>query len=53
MPVPRPRSTAQCFSPEFIATKARLEELIYSAEPEDENDYPVVPRLAEAADNVE
>ena len=53
VPVPRPRNTAQCFSPEFIATKARLEELIYSAEPEDESEYPVVPRLAEAADNVE
>ena len=53
VPVPRPRSATQCFSPEFIATKARLEELIYSAEPEDENDYPVVPRLAEATDNVE
>ena len=53
VPVPRPRDTTQCFSPEFIATKARLEELIYSAEPEDESDYPVVPRLAEAADNVE
>ena len=53
VPVARPRNTTQCFSPEFIATKARLEELIYSAEPEDENDYPVVPRLAEVADNVE
>ena len=53
VPVPRPRSATQCFSPEFIATKARLEELIYSAEPEDESDYPVVPRLAEATDNVE
>jgi NitT/TauT family transport system ATP-binding protein len=53
VPVPRPRNTTQCFSPEFIATKARLEELIYSAEPEDESDYPVVPRLAEATDNVE
>jgi NitT/TauT family transport system ATP-binding protein len=53
VPVARPRNTAQCFSPEFIATKARLEELIYSAEPDDESEYPVVPRLAEAADNVE
>ena len=53
VPVPRPRSATQCFSPEFIATKARLEELIYSAESEDESDYPVVPRLAEASDNVE
>jgi NitT/TauT family transport system ATP-binding protein len=53
VPVPRPRNATQCFSPEFIATKARLEELIYSAAPEDESDYPVVPRLAEASDNVE
>src|ERR1700704_650022 len=30
VPVPRPRSAAQIISPEFIATKARLEELIYS-----------------------
>jgi NitT/TauT family transport system ATP-binding protein len=53
VPVPRPRNTTQCFSPEFIATKARLEELIYLGETEDESEYPVVPRLTEAADNVE
>ena len=53
VPVPRPRNTAQCITPEFIATKARLEELIYSAETEDDKDYPVVPRLTEAEDNVE
>jgi NitT/TauT family transport system ATP-binding protein len=53
VPVARPRNTTQGFSPEFIVTKARLEELIYSAEPEDESEYPVVPRLAEASDNVE
>jgi NitT/TauT family transport system ATP-binding protein len=52
--VPRPRSAAQFATPEFLATKARLEELIYSAPPEDEtDDYPVVPLLAEVADTVE
>ena len=29
VPVPHPRSTAQFISPEFLATKARLEELIH------------------------
>ncbi len=57
VPVPRPRSTAQFVSPEFIATKARLEELIHQHTPHDEDEdidnYPVVPRLAEASDNVE
>jgi NitT/TauT family transport system ATP-binding protein len=52
VPVMRPRNTTQCISPEFIATKARLEQLIYSEEPEDHS-YPAVPRLAEASDNVE
>jgi NitT/TauT family transport system ATP-binding protein len=57
VPVPRPRSTAQIISPEFIATKARLDELIHQQkshdEKEDPDTYPVVPRLAEASDNVE
>ena len=54
VPVPRPRRAAQFATPEFLATKARLEELIYSAPPEDErDDYPVVPLLAEVADSVE
>jgi len=54
VPVPRPRSAAQFATPEFLATKARLEELIYSTPPEDEtDDYPVVPLLAEVADTVE
>jgi hypothetical protein len=30
VPVPRPRSVAQIVSAPFLATKARLEELIYS-----------------------
>jgi NitT/TauT family transport system ATP-binding protein len=57
VPVPRPRSSAQSLSPEFIATKARLEELIHQhGEHDDEEDadtYPTMPRLAEVSDNVE
>jgi NitT/TauT family transport system ATP-binding protein len=54
VPVPRPRSASQFVTPEFLATKARLEELIYSAPVEDEDsDYPVVPLLTEVADSVE
>jgi NitT/TauT family transport system ATP-binding protein len=54
VPVPRPRSASQFVMPEFLATKARLEELIYSAPVEDEDsDYPVVPLLTEVADSVE
>src|ERR1051326_7910469 len=46
VPVPRPRSASQFVMPEFLATKARLEELIYSAPVADEDsDYPVVPLL--------
>ena len=57
VPVPRPRSVAQFISPEFLATKARLEELIYQSrhgeEDEEANIYPIVPRLTDVADNVE
>jgi len=57
VPVPRPRSTAQLISPEFIATKARLEELIYQQAPHGEEEeadtYPIVPRLTDVTDNVE
>lgn len=56
VPVPRPRSTTQSLSPEFIATKARLEELIHQHsehEEEDADTYPTMPRLAEVSDNVE
>src|SRR5882724_2170723 len=53
VPVPRPRSAAQIISPEFIATKVRLEELIYAAHTDDDSDYPVVPRLTEVLDDVE
>ncbi|HUD52504.1 ABC transporter ATP-binding protein [Parvibaculum sp.] len=56
VPVPRPRAMDQCISEEFLATKARLEELIYSNETlteEGDEPYPVMMRLAEAGDNVE
>jgi NitT/TauT family transport system ATP-binding protein len=56
VPVPRPRSTTQCFSPEFIGTKARLEALIHqskSDDDEEEGTYSMVSRLTSVDDNVE
>ncbi len=57
MPVARPRNVGQCFSPEFIGTKARLEELILQAkgghDEEDEGGYAMVTRLTNVDDNVE
>jgi NitT/TauT family transport system ATP-binding protein len=55
VPVPRPRSVAQIVSAPFLATKARLEELIYSVrhDPGDEEDYPIMGRMTNVADNVE
>jgi NitT/TauT family transport system ATP-binding protein len=58
VPVPRPRNIAQFVSPEFLATKARLEELIYitrheSAEEAEQEDYPMMRRMTDVTDNVE
>ena len=55
VPVPRPRSLAQIVSAPFLATKARLEQLIYSArhDPGDEEEYPIMGRMTDVADNVE
>ncbi len=58
VPVPRPRSSAQFFSDEFIATKARLEELIHPPEVVQESDEekaikPHMIRFTNVADNVE
>ncbi len=58
VPVPRPRSTTQFNSPEFLATKARLEELIHPAEPEtepeqDKNIEQHMIRFVNVNDNVE
>jgi NitT/TauT family transport system ATP-binding protein len=55
VPVPRPRSSAQFTSPEFIATKARLDELIHPPTPssDDEAVHPNMIRLARVGDDVE
>jgi len=55
VPVPRPRSLAQFVTPEFLATKARLEELIYIGRHEsaEEEDYPILGRMTNVIDNVE
>lgn len=57
VPVPHPRSSAQIISPEFLATKARLEELIHKDEKMDEGDdvgtYQMVARLTDVNDSVE
>jgi NitT/TauT family transport system ATP-binding protein len=57
VPVPRPRSTSQIISPEFLATKARLEELIHGGEAEEDGEdagtYQMVARLTDVTDEVE
>lgn len=57
VPVPRPRNAEQTTSPEFLATKARLEQLIHPPVPEeDEQEKLVKPhmiRFVNVADNVE
>lgn len=55
VPVPRPRSTGQFITPEFLATKARLEELIHQGQHEEEEEeaLPIVGRLTDVNDNVE
>lgn len=54
VPVPRPRDMSQILSPEFLATKARLEELIYQNAGDDEHeDYPIVARMTDVGDDVE
>ena len=56
VPVPRPRQPAQFISAEFLATKARLEELIHPAAPEAEEEQAIKPhmiRFTNIADNVE
>jgi NitT/TauT family transport system ATP-binding protein len=55
VPVPRPRSSAQVQSPEFLATRARLEELIHPrVEPGTTLVEPLpIIRLTQAGDDVE
>jgi NitT/TauT family transport system ATP-binding protein len=51
-PVPRPRSLEQFLSPEFLALKHRLDELIHGPTDAPEEKLPVV-KLTEAGDEVE
>jgi NitT/TauT family transport system ATP-binding protein len=55
VPVPRPRNMGHSISKPFLATKARLEELIYSVPGEElgEDLYPIVTRMTSVGDEVE
>ena len=55
VPVPRPRSVAQFISPEFLSTKARLDELIHKSNSEDEEEgtFSMITRLTDVGDEVE
>jgi NitT/TauT family transport system ATP-binding protein len=52
VPVPRPRSLAQVNSPEFLATRRRIEELIHPRITAPTEHLPIV-RLTQAGDDVE
>ena len=52
VPVPRPRAPGQFLTPEFLATKKRLEELIRPPELAQNDEFPMV-RLTEVGDEVE
>jgi NitT/TauT family transport system ATP-binding protein len=51
-PVPRPRNATQFLAPEFLALKARLDELIHGPADQAEEKLPVI-KLTEAGDEVE
>lgn len=55
VPVPQPRSPGQFLSPEFLATKKRLEELIHPPQTEDEGngDHLNMVRMVSVDDDVE
>jgi NitT/TauT family transport system ATP-binding protein len=56
VPVPRPRSASQFTSPEFIATKARLDALIHPHDDKEETEIPIQQRMirfVNVQDNVE
>ena len=56
VPVPRPRNIDDLISPEFLATKARLEALIHPPEIKSDEEEVVTPRMirfVNVADNVE
>lgn len=51
--VPRPRTPEQFLSPEFLATKKRLEELIHPPQEDDEEDSLHLIRMTRVGDDVE
>lgn len=51
-PVPRPRSAEQFFSPEFIALKAHLEELVHPPGSGEDDRLPMI-KMTDAGDEVE
>jgi NitT/TauT family transport system ATP-binding protein len=51
-PIPRPRSTDQLLSPEFLALKHRLDELIHAPTEAEDERLPMI-KLTEAGDEVE
>jgi NitT/TauT family transport system ATP-binding protein len=56
VPVPRPRSATQFIMPEFVNTKARLDELIHKSNPiadEEEGTFSMISRLTDVGDEVE
>lgn len=54
VPVPRPRTPDQSISPEFLATKKRLEELIHPKSNDDNDDpAPQIIRMVQVGDEVE
>ena len=53
VPVPRPRSVEQFISPEFLATRQRLDELIHPPSETDEEDSLNMIRFAKVGDEVE
>ena len=52
VPVPRPRAPGQFLTPEFLATKKRLEEIIRPPELAQNDEFPMV-RLTDVGDEVE
>jgi NitT/TauT family transport system ATP-binding protein len=52
-PVPRPRSARQFITPEFLALKNRLEELIHPSVTTDEEEKLPVMKMTDAGDEVE
>lgn len=53
VPVPRPRDPEQFISPEFLATRKRIDELIHPPSDEDEDDKLNMIRLTRVGDEVE